>query len=127
MSSLLSLLHKLTTPCCVAAAAVAVAVPAAAAAAAAAGVLLLPSQTLWPDPDAVFASTPTANYTIKNYDLFFADLNYPLGKINHDYVKNSTASLQFPGVSVFCGFRLVLFQYSSVFFQIFFQFSPILF
>ena len=65
----------------------------------------MPSETLWSESDAVFASTPTRNYTVKNYEKLFADLNYPVGKINHDYVKNTTADLQFPGVPVFCVFR----------------------
>jgi lysophospholipase-3 len=61
---------------------------------------LLPTPSLWNKSPIII--TPEHNYTVDQYDGFFKDIGYPLGKIMLDMVSNLTQSLPVPGVPVYC-------------------------
>ena len=56
-----------------------------------------------PWADFVLARTATANYTVANYDAFFADIGYGVGAIVHERVhKLLPRASEGPGVPVLC-------------------------
>lgn len=66
-------------------------------------VYLLPSRELW-SADEVLAITPERNYTVKDYDGFFQDIDFPLGIKLRKLVENITYPLteHSPKVTVHC-------------------------
>lgn len=59
---------------------------------------LFPSWKLWSE-DELLASTPTKNYSVKNIDSFFNDINYPTGNLQYKMTRD-TLILDPPGVEV---------------------------
>ncbi|XP_068689438.1 lysosomal phospholipase A and acyltransferase-like [Montipora foliosa] len=66
-------------------------------------IYLLPSPELW-SGDEVLVKTPKRNYTVNNYDHFFEDIGFPLGKQLRKLVGNFTypLSAHAPNVTVYC-------------------------
>lgn len=62
---------------------------------------MLPSEEIWPK-DHVFISTPTKNYTNRDYERFFNDISFEDGWHMWEDTKNLTGDLQPPGVEVWC-------------------------
>uniref|UniRef100_A0A672G764 Lecithin-cholesterol acyltransferase n=1 Tax=Salarias fasciatus TaxID=181472 RepID=A0A672G764_SALFA len=62
---------------------------------------MLPSESAWPD-DHVFISTPTFNYTNRDYQRFFSDISFEDGWYMWEETKNLTSDLVPPGVEVWC-------------------------
>jgi len=72
------------------------------------GVMLLPHSDAWNSHD-VIVSTPSRNYTVNDYKVFFDDMGYPLGR--QRLAAMSSARVQFsslapPGVPVFCAYSV---------------------
>uniref|UniRef100_A0A1A8G6A0 Lecithin-cholesterol acyltransferase n=2 Tax=Nothobranchius korthausae TaxID=1143690 RepID=A0A1A8G6A0_9TELE len=62
---------------------------------------MLPSEDIWPQ-DHVLVSTPTFNYTNRDYQRFFTDIGYEDGWYKWEDTKNLTGALHPPGVEVWC-------------------------
>ncbi|XP_029991712.1 phosphatidylcholine-sterol acyltransferase [Sphaeramia orbicularis] len=62
---------------------------------------MLPSEEAW-SKDHVFISTPTFNYTNRDYERFFKDIDFEDGWHMWEDTKNLTGELQPPGVEVWC-------------------------
>nr|XP_023697419.1 phosphatidylcholine-sterol acyltransferase isoform X1 [Paramormyrops kingsleyae] len=62
---------------------------------------IIPSEMAWPE-DHVFISTPSFNYTIRDYKRFFQDINFEDGWYMWKDTKDLTAGLPPPGVEVYC-------------------------
>jgi len=61
------------------------------------GVYLLPHPYHWTDQDQILVTTPTRNYTVRDYYYFFHDIGFPQGIDMLDNVVNITR-LEHPGV-----------------------------
>ncbi|KAK2561458.1 Phospholipase A2 group XV [Acropora cervicornis] len=68
-------------------------------------IFLLPSPELWSGQE-ILATTPDRNYTVKNYDQFFEDIGFPLGKKLRKLVGQPSYPLtaHAPNVTVHCLF-----------------------
>ncbi|KAM4552914.1 phosphatidylcholine-sterol acyltransferase [Fundulus diaphanus] len=62
---------------------------------------MLPSEETWPE-DHVFISTPSFNYTHRDYKRLFTDINFEDGWHMWEDTKNLTSNLHPPGVEVWC-------------------------
>ncbi|XP_055002096.1 phosphatidylcholine-sterol acyltransferase isoform X1 [Sorex araneus] len=62
---------------------------------------MFPSSMAWPE-DHVFISTPHFNYTIRDYQRFFADLHFEEGWYMWLQSRDLLAGLPAPGVEVYC-------------------------
>ena len=66
-------------------------------------IFLLPSRELW-SADEVLARTPERSYTVNDFDTFFKDIGFPLGKTLRRLVSDITYPLtaHAPNVTVHC-------------------------
>ncbi|XP_058011247.1 phosphatidylcholine-sterol acyltransferase isoform X2 [Ahaetulla prasina] len=64
---------------------------------------VFPTHTAWPETH-VFVSTPFHNYTYRDYQQFFHDINFEDGWFMWNDSKELLAGLPAPGVEVFCLF-----------------------
>jgi len=62
---------------------------------------LFPNANTWP-ADKVLLSTPTANYTLRDYEQFFTDVGFPDGWEMRKDTEDLVAALEPPGVEVHC-------------------------
>ncbi|GCC35845.1 phosphatidylcholine-sterol acyltransferase isoform X1 [Chiloscyllium punctatum] len=62
---------------------------------------LLPTSQAWP-ADHVFISTPSYNYTYKDYRKFFTDIGYEDGWFKWQHSKRFLTDLPPPGVELYC-------------------------
>lgn len=62
---------------------------------------MFPSSQVWPK-DHVFISTPSFNYTIHDFQRFFADLHFEEGWYMWLQSRDLLAGLPAPGVEVYC-------------------------
>lgn len=64
---------------------------------------LFPNANTWP-ADKVLLQAPNANYTVKDYQRFFQDIDYPEGWEMRKDTESLVSALEPPGVAVHCLF-----------------------
>ena len=65
------------------------------------GVLLLPQEDAWGESE-ILVRTPTRNYTARDYEDYFRDIEHPLGNELFDNIRHSSYDMDHPGVDTYC-------------------------